>query len=231
MSHAYPGLRQRARRHCLWVPYLRMNMTVSRSEKVNVLLPDGTLSAAELASLPGWRRRKAEAFRFEADRRRSVAVWLLLRQLLAERGLDADSLPVTENEFGKPAFGPASGPHFSLSHAGDRVMAVVSDAEVGCDVERIAPIDDGMLKACLSNAERASLATLSGEVRDRAFIRLWVRKESYVKALGRGLDIELSTFSALAKPPSSGWIWRDFDFGDGHLGCVCFRSEEDDASC
>ena len=54
MSHAYPGLRQRARRHCLWVPYLRMNMTVSRSEKVNVLLPDGTLSAAELASLPGW---------------------------------------------------------------------------------------------------------------------------------------------------------------------------------
>ena len=60
-----------------------------------------------------------------------------------------------------------------------------------------------------------------GAARDRAFIRLWVRKESYVKAVGRGLDIDLSTFSALDMPPSSGWIWHDFDFGDGHIGCVC----------
>ena len=155
------------------------------------------------------------------DRRRSVAAWLLLRQMLAERGLDADSLTITENEFGKPDFDSALGVHFSLSHAGDRVMVAVSDAEVGCDVERIVPIDDGMLKMALAETERMSLAAFSGEARDRAFIRLWVRKESYVKAVGRGLDIDLSTFSALDMPPSSGWIWHDFDFGDGHIGCAC----------
>ena len=157
------------------------------------------------------------------DRRRSVAVWLLLRQLLAERGLDADALPVIENEFGKPAFASVPGIWFSLSHAGDRVMAAVSDAEVGCDVERIVPIDDGMLKMSLVDAERTHLAALPGEARDRAFIRLWVRKESYVKAVGRGLDIDFPTFSALDAPPSSDWVWQDFAFGDGHLGCVCAR--------
>ena len=155
------------------------------------------------------------------DRRRSVAAWLLLRQMLTERGLDADLLTITENEFGKPAFDSAPGVHFSLSHAGDRVMVAVSDAEVGCDVERIVPIDDGMMKMALAETERASLAAFSGAARDRAFIRLWVRKESYLKAVGRGLDFDLSTFSALDIPPSSGWIWHDFDFGDGHIGCAC----------
>lgn len=196
-------------------------MIVSRSERVDVVLPGDTVPLPVLAALPDWRRRKCEAFRFDADRRRSVAVWLLLRQMLSERGLDADSLPVTENAFGKPAFDSALGLHFSLSHAGERVMAAVSDAEVGCDVERIVSIDDGMLRTSLAEAERMHLAALSGETRDRAFIRLWVRKESYAKAVGRGLDVDLSSFSALDGPPTSEWTWRDFDFGDGHLGCVC----------
>lgn len=192
-----------------------------RCVRVADILPDDAAYESAYSRLPAWRRRKCDAFRFAADRRRSVAVWVLLRQMLAERGFDADSLEVSENAFGKPAFDPSVGLHFSLSHAGDRVMAAVSDAEVGCDIERVAPIDVGMMKASLAAVERAHLATLSGEARDREFFRLWVRKESYVKAVGRGLDIGLSTFSALDRPPSPGWSWQDFDFGDGHLGCSC----------
>ena len=143
--------------------------------------------------------------------------------MLAEWGLDADSLPVTEDEFGKPTFDSALGLHFNISHAGDRVMAAVSDAEVGCDVERIVPIDDGMQKMIFADAERASLTSLFGEARDRAFIRLWVRKESFVKAVGKGMNIDFSAFSALVRPPSSDWFWHDVDFGDGYLGCVCAR--------
>ena len=195
-----------------------------RCARVADVLPDEEAYDSAYSRLPTWRRSKCDAFRFPADRRRSVAAWLLLRQMLSERGFDADSLPVSENGFGKPAFDPSLGIRFSLSHAGDRVMAAVSDAEVGCDVERIVPIDDGVLKTCLAGTERAHLAALSGEARDREFVRLWVRKESYAKAVGRGLDIDLSTFSALDRPPLSGWDWQDFDFGDGHLGSVCTMS-------
>lgn len=198
---------------------------VTRCALVADILPDDEAYESAYARLPTWRRRKCDACRFVDDRHRSVAAWLLLRQMLAERGLDADALPVVENGFGKPAFASGLAPCFSLSHAGDRVMASVSDAEVGCDVERILPIDDGMLKLSLVDDERTYLAALSGEARDRAFIRLWVRKESYVKAVGRGMDIDLSTFSAQDTPPSPGWVWQDFAFGDGHLACVCARKE------
>lgn len=196
-----------------------------RCASVTALLPDDVTFASAFAALPVWRRRKAETFRFDADRRRSVAVWLLLRQMLAERGIDADVLPVVENDCGKPSFDPSVGLHFSLSHAGDRVMVAVSDAEVGCDVERIVPIDDGMMNACLSVAERQDLAKLSGQDRDRAFMRLWVRKESYAKAIGRGMSVDLTTVSAADEPPS-GWTWQDFAFEDGYLGSLCCRRTE-----
>ena len=193
-----------------------------RCVQVADVLPDAAAYESAYSRLPTWRRRKCDAFRFMADRRRSVAAWLLLRQMLAERGFDADSLSVTENKFGKPAFDSATGVHFSISHAGDRVMVAVSDVEVGCDVERVVPVDAGMVKASLADAEQTHLASLSDDVRDREFVRLWVRKESYAKAVGKGLGIGFQTFSALDRPPS-GWSWQDFDYGDGHLGCLCTR--------
>lgn len=160
-----------------------------------------------------------------ADRWRSVAAWLLLRRLLAERGLSADSLPITVNVYGKPDFKTEVGVHFSLSHAEDRVMAAISSASVGCDVERWGAGSgrwevEG--RGCLTADEKAHLAACHETDRDRAFIRLWVRKESYVKAVGEGMGIDPSSFSALSAPPASGWRWRDFDFGDNYFGSICF---------
>ena len=117
--------------------------------------------------------------------------------MLEERGLDADSLPVSENEFGKPAFDPSLGIHFSLSHSGDRVMAAVSDRPVGCDVEKTESFDE-------------------------AFVRRWVRKEAYLKAVGCGFGLESNPVPDLSGSLPAGWQSRDFDFGDGYLGCVVY---------
>ena len=195
-----------------------------RCERIEAVLPDEGAFAAAYAELPEWRRRKCDVFRFGADRWRSVAAWELLRRMLAEKGVSAEALPVSEDEFGKPAFEASLGIHFNLSHGGERVMAAVDDRPVGCDVERIVPFDEVMARGCLTDKELTWVKMTSpGSDRDRAFIRLWVRKESYVKAVGRGMDLDPSMVSALGQPPTSGWTWQDFDFGDGHLGCLCRR--------
>ena len=51
---------------------------VVKCECVSAVLPDEGAFAAAYAALPEWRRRKCDVFRFEADRRRSVAVWMLV---------------------------------------------------------------------------------------------------------------------------------------------------------
>ena len=206
-----------------------MNRTVGltdvQCERVAAVLPDDAAFAAAYAALPEWRRRKCDAFRFAADRRRSVAAWELLRRMLAGKGVRAETLSVTEGEFGKPAFDPSLGIHFSLSHADERVMASVGDGPVGCDVERIAPFDEVLARECLTDAELAAVKRTSpGLDRDRAFIRLWVRKEAYVKAVGRGLGVEPKSFSVLSGELPLGWCFRDLDFPDGYLGCAVRRS-------
>lgn len=193
-----------------------------RSERVDALLPDDVAFAAEYARLPAWRRGRCDAFRFPADKRRSVAAWVLLRNILAEGGEDADGLDVVENEAGRPAFASRPDLQFNLSHAGGRVMAVVASVPVGCDIEQIAPLREGVAEACLTPGELVRLAAEpEGPSRDRAFCAMWVRKESYVKACGSGLSTDLKTFSVLQGEEPSGAEFEDFDFGDGHLGCVC----------
>lgn len=193
-----------------------------RSERVDALLPDDAAFAAEYARLPAWRRGRCDAFRFPADKRRSVAAWVLLRNILAEGGEDADGLDVVENEAGRPAFASRPDLQFNLSHAGGRVMAVVASVPVGCDVEQVSPLREGVAEACLTPGELACLAAEpEGPSRDRAFCAMWVRKESYVKACGSGFSTDLKSFSVLQGEEPSGAEFEDFDFGDGHLGCVC----------
>ena len=198
-----------------------------RSERVDALLPDDAAFASEYDRLPAWRRGRCDAFRFPADKRRSVAAWVLLRLVLAEKGEAAEDWEVVENEAGKPAFVHRPDVHFNLSHAGERVMAVVASAPVGCDVERVATLRDGVAEACLTSGELIRLAAEpEGPSRDRAFCAMWVRKESYVKACGSGLSMDLKSFSVLPGEEPSGAVFEDFDFGDGHLGCVCrFRRD------
>ena len=189
------------------------------------LLPDEAAFEAALIRLPSWRRRKVESLRFAADRRRSVAVWLLLRRMLLERGFEADSLDVTENESGKPSFVDLEPlVHFSISHSGERVMAVVSDGPVGCDVERIEPYSEEVAAECLSPEELSFVRSRpSGSSRDAAFCRLWTRKESFLKMQGKDFS-SFRSFSVLSSEVSCSL--RDFDFGDGYFGCVCRENQK-----
>lgn len=75
--------------------------------------------------------------------------------------------------------------HASISHSGDRIAVALTRAgPVGVDVERISPIEVGVL---------ASEVLAPGElaVSARDFFTYWVRKESVVKATGDGIPAGL----------------------------------------
>ena len=193
-----------------------------RCDEVASLVADRADLEVLRAKLPDWRRRAYDAMVADSSRRRSIAAWLNLERLLASRGVEAGGLTVRSGAFGKPAFDPSVGIDFNLSHSDGRVLAVVADSPVGCDIERIAPVRPGVPELCLTDAERAHLGSFrSGPVRDREFCRLWVRKESFVKALGRGMDRDLRSFEVLEDSVESVWRLHEVPCGDGYLGCVC----------
>lgn len=166
--------------------------------RINIHNFEDPLQNKRLLELVGTeRRKKVIRYRMPDDRKRSLAAGLIIRKILNENGLSEDSLKYSEN--GKPL---ADNLFFNISHAGDYVVGVSSDREVGCDIEKIvdAPLEVTDRFFHLKEAEYIK----SAEDKNRAFFTLWTLKESYMKMTGRGMSLPLDSFEVV--PTAEGFV-------------------------
>ncbi len=109
------------------------------------------------------------------------------RQLLAQMYREftgKEMPPVLVTQRGKPYF-ETGDVHFSISHTGKRVFCVLSDKPVGIDAEQMdRDIQLRLADKILSGTEKVRHAR--AEDPREALLRLWVLKEAYAKATGRG---------------------------------------------
>jgi 4'-phosphopantetheinyl transferase len=149
-------------------------------------------------------RQRAARFRFARDRDRFRAARGLLRHILA---------PYLNTAPGRIRFGytPEGKPfllehpdiHFNLSHADEvLVVGVARGRELGVDVERMfsEAVMAQVSGAVLSNPERLVIGGLSAAERREWFVRLWTRKEAYIKADGRGMSLRLEGIDVSTRP-------------------------------
>ncbi|GAB7065184.1 hypothetical protein JCM12681A_68940 [Streptomyces mexicanus] len=126
----------------------------------------------------------------------------------------------------------------SLSRtAGWGVFAVGAGPAIGIDAEELRPVREALLSdTVLTVAERGHLdAVAAGSARQRAFHRVWTRKEAVVKAVGVGLaGTELGRLETLperegpvrvthhAADRASAWTVQDLPLAD-HLAVALAR--------
>ncbi|HWB10608.1 MAG TPA: 4'-phosphopantetheinyl transferase superfamily protein [Pirellulales bacterium] len=153
-------------------------------------------------------RAKADRFRFEGDRRRSIVRRAALREILARY---ADALPA-ELAFcygpqGKPAFAPPFrdfGIEFNLSFSGETALCAVGRRSLGVDVERYRVIEDAGLVAKHFFTPTEISVQSEAEDANRVFLRHWTRKEALIKATGSGLSVPLNSFDVSWLPDGTG---------------------------
>ncbi len=83
---------------------------------------------------------------------------------------------------------------FNLTHTGNRFAIAVSNCgEVGIDLEHYRERNNlqGLVEKCFSKQENDYWQGLSKEQKIIMFYRFWVRKEAFVKAVGRGIALGL----------------------------------------
>lgn len=166
--------------------------------RININNFDDPLQSKRLLGLVGTeRRKKVIRYRMPDDRKRSLGAGIIIKKILNENGLSEDSLKYAEN--GKPV---ADNLFFNVSHAGDYVVGVSSDCEVGCDIEKIvdAPLEVANHFFHLKEAEYIK----SADDKNRAFFTLWTLKESYMKMTGRGIGLPLDLFEVV--PTADGFV-------------------------
>ncbi|MDV7340260.1 4'-phosphopantetheinyl transferase superfamily protein [Terasakiella sp. A23] len=86
---------------------------------------------------------------------------------------------------------------FNLSHSEGMIVLAVSDGRnIGVDVERVKEnIDLDIAESVFSKEEFDQFQKLPESQKRNHFFRLWVLKESFIKAKGQGLSIGLDQFS------------------------------------
>lgn len=159
----------------------------------------GWLDAAELL--------RAGRYRFEQDRLRFVARRVFLRRVLAKY-LDVPPKRVRYKDgHSWPELAQRTDLVFSTSHAdGLAIVAVARDRRLGVDIERLRPVPEALElgRSLFARAEADHLEATATHDRAAAFLRLWTRKEAYVKALRVGLSMPLDTFSVLERAVPGG---------------------------
>jgi 4'-phosphopantetheinyl transferase len=171
----------------------------------------------------------------------------LLRLLLGGHlGTDPRLLRFTAGAHGKPALegeqgeGVGEGVSFNLSHSAHlALLAFASGSEVGVDIELAhRPVDVlGVARRMFGAGEAQRLAGLQPPLREREFLRGWVRHEAALKYHGSGLggpdsepaveqpwiaemDVGPDAAGALALARAPGelrlWEWRDARSSPGH---------------
>jgi 4'-phosphopantetheinyl transferase len=154
---------------------------------IDVNVPRDVMAAlAEL--LTDAERARAERYRFEDDRRRSIVARAATRRILSRTtGAAPRELPIIEGEHGKPALDGGE-IEFNASHSGDLVaLAFARETPVGIDVERRRTMHDplGIARRFFSEAELEFVE--SAEDIAAAFFIVWTAKEAIVKASGKGI--------------------------------------------
>ncbi len=110
-------------------------------------------------------------------------------------GKSDQEIKLVFGEKGKPHIGNLQDVHFNISHSGHYVVCAVAETEIGIDVERIRKVNLRIAERFFSSSEINDLMACDEESRMQYFITLWTIKESYLKAIGRGLTQHLNSFT------------------------------------
>ena len=99
------------------------------------------------------------------------------------------------NEHGKPYLTDAPETYVNWSHSGDYVLCVVSDSEVGIDLQKMdREPGKNLIRKALTLQEQKAYEQMEPERQKKRFYEYWSLKESFLKALGTGFYTSLARF-------------------------------------
>ncbi|CAM4502077.1 4'-phosphopantetheinyl transferase family protein [Paenibacillus typhae] len=182
-------------------------------------------------------RQKIHKFHRYEDKLRSLCGEMLL-QIFSYYywNFPRKSIMREVNSYGKPVFANYPEHHFNISHSGDWVVAAFDNSPVGIDIEKIVPIDLEISKSFFASSELNVIQMRNNKQEQiKLFYQIWTLKESYVKAIGKGLSIPLNSFAIdfsngkpviLQKSKSDFFMWNlmQYNLNNEYALSVCSQN-------
>lgn len=117
---------------------------------------------------------------------------------------------------------------FNISHSGNAVICAISnDGRVGVDIENVKSIDYTDFKNVFTKEEWYEIDNSHNSL--SMFYKYWTRKESLIKADGRGLTIPLDHIDVrndIVKYENHNWYLTDLFFYNNYKVCLATNSSK-----
>lgn len=166
------------------------------------------------------------------DVKRVLFADILLRSVLKyELRISNEKIEYENNEYGKPFLKGDYGLYFNLSHAGDWVVCAIDNEPLGIDIEKIYPVGLEIAARFFSDEEYKMLMAKPVEEQQPFFFDLWTLKESYIKAIGKGLTLPLDSFTisfldngeitVKSEGKFTNWSLKQYNFDPEYKMSVC----------
>ena len=195
--------------------------------KVYFSAENTSLSKQFLKKLSPLNQEKLAQFKQVSDQNRFLVSRLLLEFWLKK--FDSSPVDLRLNPSGKP-FLPGNSCEFNLSHSGDMVLfSETADSPIGVDVEKIQLIDDyEAFRGIFHPLESSQFKSIAQEKNSSKLIQTWVQKEAILKALGLGMQMEMSSIQinedhravTLPNEFSSEWSLFNLKPCENHLAAI-----------
>ena len=180
-----------------------------------------------LSQLPKELREINSRFIRMEDRCRHSTGKYLLKTLLGQHGFSQEKL--NSMDFGKSdkPFIPGTF-HFNISHSGEMVVCAASmDCIVGIDVEHIHKVNIKLLQTKFTPNEN-QIINSSDDPMD-TFFEFWSRKESVIKADGRGISMGLQKVDVselqVRHPGKESWFLFPLNIKSDYKMCLCANNQ------
>lgn len=196
---------------------------------------DTALQVVRIQGLPKGipKERLAQINRFvkPEDVSRALAAEFLLRTVIARTvGMPEEKIIIVKDEYGKPFLAGVEDFHFNVSHSGSWVVCATDEGPIGVDIEMIRPMDLSIAARYFSDREYRLFLNHGEAEKLSRFFDLWTLKESYLKAVGKGLSIPLNSFSiiidevgevSLDASDKCRWFFKQYELDCNYKLSVC----------
>lgn len=162
---------------------------------------------------------------------------MIVRCLISRKlNIHNEEIVLKENNYGKPICLNDPNLHFNISHSSDMVVcAIASNTPVGIDIEKIQLADNAIIKQFFTHTEANYINSRKKEQQNEAFFRIWCAKESYLKALGKGLYQPLDSFSIIVRDKNiylnntgieGPFLFQEYNISPHYMMIACGQSHK-----
>lgn len=114
----------------------------------------------------------------------------------AATGHKINEIEFKKGDYGKPLLYRPYNKYLNISHTDGFSVCIVSDMNVGIDIEKVEPIDLTIAKNYFAQAEYQYIMNgCNDQEQLNRFFEVWTLKECYIKMLGTGIYKALDSFS------------------------------------